>query len=169
MKGRRKIETRRNIKTPSAKKSALGTSHADGGKNSFAGASSVPRLPEVEAFSASLPFDRRLYRHDIRGSIAHAQMLAKVGLITAARRARSLRVLREIEREITDGHFRFDVADEDIHLAIERRLIEKIGAAGAQTPYRALAQRSGRARPAALSARRNRRSDRADRRTCAAL
>ena len=39
------------------------------------------RLPEVEAFTASLPFDRRLYRHDILGSIAHARMLARVGLI----------------------------------------------------------------------------------------
>ena len=130
MKGRRKIETRRNIKTPSAKKSALGTSPVDGGKNLIRGRFKVPRLPEVEAFSASLPFDRRLYRHDILGSIAHAQMLAKVALITAAEAREIAAGLRGIEREITDAHFRFDVADEDIHLAIERRLIEKIGAAG---------------------------------------
>ncbi len=90
------------------------------------------RLPEVEAFTASLPFDRRLYRHDIRGSIAHAHMLAKVKLITRAEAARIERGLKEIEREIADGRFRFDVRDEDIHLAIERRLTELAGDAGAK-------------------------------------
>jgi argininosuccinate lyase len=88
------------------------------------------RLPEVEAFSASLPFDRRLYRHDIRGSIAHARMLAQVKLLNRRELAAIVRGLGEIEGEITGGRFRFDVADEDIHLAIERRLTEKIGAAG---------------------------------------
>src|ERR1700734_3805284 len=88
------------------------------------------RLPEVEAFSASLPFDRRLYRHDILGSIAHAQMLAKVGLIAAEEASEIVAGLRGIEGEIDAGRFQFDVADEDIHLAIERRLTEKIGAAG---------------------------------------
>jgi argininosuccinate lyase len=88
------------------------------------------RLPEVEAFTASLPFDRRLYRHDIRGSVAHARMLARVGLLTA-REARAIESgLNEIEREIASSCFRFELADEDIHLAIERRLTEKIGAAG---------------------------------------
>ena len=51
-------------------------------------------------------------------------------MITAAEAREIAAGLRGIEREITAGHFRFDVADEDIHLAIERRLIEKIGAAG---------------------------------------
>jgi argininosuccinate lyase len=88
------------------------------------------RLPEVEAFTASLPFDRRLFRHDIRGSIAHARMLAKVGLISAREARRIERGLGQIEREIASGGFRFDIADEDIHLAIERRLIAKIGDAG---------------------------------------
>ena len=88
------------------------------------------RLHEVEAFTASLPFDRRLYRHDIRGSIAHANMLAKVRLINASERRAIERGLREIEREIGAGRFRFDVSDEDIHIAIERRLIAKIGDPG---------------------------------------
>ena len=79
MKGRRKIETRAITKTPSAN-----ASHATTGKNLLRGRFKAPRLPEVEAFSASLPFDRRLFRHDIRGSIAHARMLAKVGLIASA-------------------------------------------------------------------------------------
>jgi argininosuccinate lyase len=87
-------------------------------------------LPEVEAFTASLPFDRRLFRHDIRGSIAHAQMLAKVGLISAAEARGIERALGGIEREIEAGKFRFAASDEDIHLAIERRLIAKIGDAG---------------------------------------
>jgi argininosuccinate lyase len=88
------------------------------------------RLAEVEAFTASLPFDRRLYRHDIRGSIAHAHMLAKVKLISAAEGQRIERGLRRIEREIAGGKFKFDIADEDIHLAIERRLIQIAGDAG---------------------------------------
>jgi len=87
-------------------------------------------LPEVEAFTASLPFDRRLFRHDIRGSIAHANMLAKVKLISRAEAAQISKGLRAIEREIEAGEFKFNVADEDIHIAIERRLIELTGNAG---------------------------------------
>lgn len=99
-------------------------------RNLIRGRFTRARLPEVEAFTASLPFDRRLYRHDIRGSIAHARMLAKVKLIRAAEARAIERGLREIEREIESGRFRFAIADEDIHLAIERRLIAKIGDAG---------------------------------------
>src|ERR1700730_12403120 len=99
-------------------------------KNLIRGRFKRARLPEVEAFSASLPFDRRLYRHDIRGSIAHARMLARVGLLSTAEVHKIIAGLEGIEREINDGRFRFDVADEDIHLAVERRLIEKIGATG---------------------------------------
>jgi argininosuccinate lyase len=87
-------------------------------------------LPEVEAFTASLPFDRRLFRHDIRGSIAHANMLAKVKLIARADAVQIAKGLRSIENEIENGKFKFDVADEDIHIAIERRLIELTGDAG---------------------------------------
>jgi len=88
------------------------------------------RLPDVEVFSASLPFDRRLYRHDIQGSAAHARMLGRVGLLTPNETNAIAAALKEIEREIESGRFRFDLADEDIHLAVERRLTEKIGAAG---------------------------------------
>jgi argininosuccinate lyase len=125
MKGRRKIETRASTKTPSAN-----ATRATPGKNLLRGRFKAPRLPEVEAFSASLPFDRRLFRHDIHGSIAHARMLAKVGLIAVSEAREIVAGLNEIEREIDAGRFRFDVADEDIHLAIERRLTAKIGAAG---------------------------------------
>jgi argininosuccinate lyase len=88
------------------------------------------RLPEVEAFTASLPFDRRLYRHDILGSVAHARMLACVGLIRGPEARAIERGLGQIEQEIESGKFRFVTSDEDIHLAIERRLIAKIGEAG---------------------------------------
>ena len=88
------------------------------------------RLPEVEAFTASLPFDRRLYSHDILGSIAHARMLGRVGLIRVSEARAIERALGQIEQEIESGKFRFVTSDEDIHLAIERRLIAKIGEAG---------------------------------------
>ena len=105
---------------------------ADGAvpKNLLRGRFKRPRLPVVESFTASLPFDRRLYRHDIRGSIAHARMLAQVKLLRVGEVKAIVGGLREIEREIDEARFPFDLADEDIHLAIERRLTEKIGAAG---------------------------------------
>jgi len=101
-----------------------------GSRNILRGRFAKGRLPEVEAFTASLPFDQRLFRHDIRGSIAHANMLAKVKLISGAEAARIGKGLRAIEREIEAGKFKFAVADEDIHIAIERRLIEVAGDAG---------------------------------------
>jgi argininosuccinate lyase len=88
------------------------------------------RLPEVEAFTASLPFDRRLYRHDIQGSTAHAKMLAKIGLLTRREADAIARGLANIGEDIAAGRFEFDIADEDIHLAIERRLTTLIGDAG---------------------------------------
>src|SRR6266851_4959559 len=103
---------------------------AGASKNLIRGRFKRARLPEVEAFSASLPFDRRLYRHDIRGSIAHAQMLAKVGLLKAGELRAIVKGLEQIENEMTGGRFKFDITDEDIHLAIERRLIAMIGEPG---------------------------------------
>ena len=100
------------------------------GKNLIRGRFARGRLPEVEAFTASLPFDRRLFRHDIRGSIAHAQMLAKVGLLKASELREIVGGLERIENEIARGRFNFDIADEDIHLAIERRLIALVGEPG---------------------------------------
>jgi argininosuccinate lyase len=99
-------------------------------KNLIRGRFARGRLPEVESFTASLPFDRRLFRHDIRGSIAHAQMLAKIGLLKAGEMRSIVGGLERIENEIERGLFKFDIADEDIHLAIERRLIALIGEPG---------------------------------------
>jgi argininosuccinate lyase len=84
----------------------------------------------VEAFTASVDVDSRLFRQDIRGSIAHAKMLAKQRIIGAADARKIVRGLQRIEREIAAGEFRFSQADEDIHMNIERRLTELIGAAG---------------------------------------
>ena len=85
--------------------------------------------PSVEAFTASIDVDARLYRHDIRGSIAHAKMLAKQRIIPASDARRIVRGLQAVEREIDSGKFVFSPADEDIHMNIERRLTELIGAA----------------------------------------
>lgn len=84
----------------------------------------------VEAFTASIHFDARLYRHDIAGSRAHARMLARQGLISDEERDRILGGLDEIEQEIDQGAFVFRPELEDIHMNIEKALVEKIGAPG---------------------------------------
>ena len=81
----------------------------------------------VEEFGASLPFDRRLYAEDITGSIAHARMLARQKIITPQEGETLLRGLRQVYQEIEAGDFAWDLADEDIHMAVERRLHEVIG------------------------------------------
>ena len=83
-------------------------------------------------FGNSLPVDRRMWAEDIRGSIAHARMLAKVGVI-AEHDADAIEAgLSQIYREISGGTFVWDPADEDVHMAIERVLTERIGPAGAR-------------------------------------
>ncbi len=84
----------------------------------------------VDAFTASVDVDARLYRHDIAGSMAHAKMLARRRIIPARDANRIVRGLKAIQSEIERGAFRFSSADEDVHMNIERRLTEKIGAAG---------------------------------------
>jgi len=84
----------------------------------------------VENFTASIAVDARLYRHDIKGSIAHAKMLARQRIISSTEARKIVRGLQAIEREIDNGKFAFSNADEDIHMNIERRLTERIGSAG---------------------------------------
>src|SRR5580704_9828714 len=86
----------------------------------------------AQAFSTSVSFDRRLYRYDIAGSIAHAAALARVGVISAEEKKRIDTGLREIEREIQSGKFRWDESREDVHMNIESALTKKIGEAGAK-------------------------------------
>jgi argininosuccinate lyase len=88
--------------------------------------------PAVEQFTASLPVDRRLYTHDITGSIAHSQALHEAGLLSEQEAEQIRAGLTAIEEEIRHGRFVFTPADEDIHMAVERRLIERIGPAGAK-------------------------------------
>lgn len=84
----------------------------------------------VDEFTASLPADKHLYEQDIKGSIAHANMLAACGIITREEAGRIVEGLQAIKQEIEEGRFQFDVADEDIHMAVERVLTERIGATG---------------------------------------
>ena len=84
----------------------------------------------VEAFTESVSFDRRLYEHDVRGSIAHARMLAKVGLLTDSERDAVVSGLEAIRDEIADGRFAFRVEREDVHMNIEAALIDRIGDVG---------------------------------------
>lgn len=86
--------------------------------------------PRVEAFTESISFDHRLYEVDIRGSIAHATMLAKVGLITDAERDMITSTLDTIRQEIAEGNFPFSHELEDIHMHIESSLIARIGDVG---------------------------------------
>ena len=86
----------------------------------------------VEAFSASVHYDARLYRHDIMGSRAHARMLARQGLITGEECAAILQGLDAIEAEIDRGDFVFRPELEDVHMNIEKALTERIGPAGAK-------------------------------------
>ena len=84
----------------------------------------------VEQYTESISFDRRLFRHDIAGSIAHATMLAEVGLLTSAEAEAISKTLREIEDEIAEDRFAFDISKEDIHLHIESELIARLGDTG---------------------------------------
>jgi argininosuccinate lyase len=91
---------------------------------------SEPQDPAFQALNASIGFDRRLWPFDVAQSRAHARMLAARGIIEAADRDALLAGLDEVERELADGRFPFAPDDEDIHMAIERRLIEVAGPVG---------------------------------------
>ena len=84
----------------------------------------------VEAFTASVNFDKRLARHDIQGSKAHATMLAKIGVLTEAERDLIVDGLDEILAEIGRGEFEWSVQLEDVHMNIEARLTQRIGEVG---------------------------------------
>src|SRR5947207_15506319 len=81
----------------------------------------------VEALTESISFDRRLYRHDILASQAHARMLAEVGLLTAEEAEQIVAALSAIGAEIDAGRMEFSISLEDIHTHIERALIARLG------------------------------------------
>src|ERR671934_2404844 len=89
-----------------------------------------PPDPVFQRLNASIGFDRRLAPYDVRQSRAHVRMLAEQGLLTADEESELLRGLDEVAAELESGGFRFDDADEDIHMAIERRLTEIVGPVG---------------------------------------
>ncbi len=84
----------------------------------------------VEQFTESVSFDRRLFAQDIEGSTAHAQMLAKVGLISAGECLSIEQTLGEIRREIEQGSFQFRTELEDIHMHVEKALVDRLGDVG---------------------------------------
>ncbi len=84
----------------------------------------------VDSFTASIRFDQRLYHYDIEGSMAHCRMLAQQGLLSQEEADILIQGLTEILREIEHGTFVFDDSQEDVHMAIEQRLIEKVGEVG---------------------------------------
>ena len=86
----------------------------------------------AQRYSESVSFDRRLYRHDIGGSIAHASALASIGILSADEFEMIARGLREIENEIAADKFVWDRSLEDVHMNIEAALTKRIGAPGAK-------------------------------------
>ncbi|WP_373079199.1 argininosuccinate lyase [Zhongshania sp.] len=84
----------------------------------------------VERFTASVSFDQRLYHHDINGSLAHAAMLTKVGVLSTDELSKIQQGLEEIRAEILSGRFEWSVSLEDVHMNIEARLTDKIGITG---------------------------------------
>lgn len=103
-------------------------------KKLWGGRFGEPTHKTVEEFTASIHFDLRLYRYDIQGSIAHCKALTEAGVLTQAEEEKIIKALQEIQqdvqREIQSGQPGFHPAHEDIHMAIEGRLIQKLGELG---------------------------------------
>ncbi|TNF37640.1 MAG: argininosuccinate lyase, partial [Gammaproteobacteria bacterium] len=96
----------------------------------WGGRFSEPTDAFVEAFTASVEFDKRMYRQDIEGSRAHARMLCKVGVLNDQDRDAILQGLDQVQAEIEAGTFEWQIKREDVHMNIEARLTEIIGDAG---------------------------------------
>ena len=96
----------------------------------WGGRFSEPTDAFVEAFTASIGFDQRLYKHDIEGSRAHARMLEKVGVLTKEECQDIIDGLAQVENEIETGKLEWSVSLEDIHMNVESRLTDLIGATG---------------------------------------
>jgi len=96
----------------------------------WGGRFTAPTHEFVEAFTASVDFDQQLYEYDIMGSMAHAQMLAQVGVLTESECQQIVTGLQEIKAEIANEDFQWSVALEDVHMNIETRLTQKIGLIG---------------------------------------
>ena len=87
-------------------------------------------MNDFSSYTVSIHYDRRLYRQDIAGSIAHARMLARQGIIPAEDAETIVSGLKSVEREIEAGDFPWEPALEDLHMNIERRLTDLVGPVG---------------------------------------
>ena len=103
---------------------------AENTNQQWGGRFSEPVDAFVARFTASVDFDQRMSNQDIQGSIAHATMLAKVGVLTEEERDQIIQGLTEIREEIAKGEFQWSVELEDVHMNIEARLTQKIGITG---------------------------------------
>jgi argininosuccinate lyase len=103
---------------------------SDQTNSSWGGRFSEPTDAFVARYTASVDFDQRLYAHDIQGSIAHAKMLTKVGVLTQVECDDILRGLEEVRIEIERGDFNWSIELEDVHMNIEAALTAKIGTTG---------------------------------------
>ena len=99
----------------------------------WAGRFSEPTTELVKRYTASVNFDRRMWQQDIRGSLAHAAMLARQGIISAPDLADIQRGMAQIKSEIESGQFVWSLDLEDVHLNIEKRLTALVGDAQAQS------------------------------------
>jgi argininosuccinate lyase len=105
-------------------------SQSDSSQYTWAGRFSEPMSDLVKRYTASLSFDRRMWRQDIRASLAHATMLARQGIITSDDLADIERGMAQVVREIEAGSFIWSLDLEDVHLNIEKRLTTLVGDAG---------------------------------------
>lgn len=99
-------------------------------KKPWSGRFQKPTAKNVEMFTSSIHIDKRLYSYDIEGSIAHTKMLAGQDIITREEAAKIITTLKSILKHIEQGKMDFHPSDEDIHMAIERELISRIGEIG---------------------------------------
>jgi argininosuccinate lyase len=106
------------------------TGNGFGGSKAWSGRFREPTHRLVETFTSSVTVDRRLYAQDIEGSIAHCKTLKRARVLTAAETGAIVRALGAVKTELDRGRFKFAPQDEDIHMAIERRLTELIGPVG---------------------------------------
>ena len=114
----------------SAENSATSTTTNSATNSAWGGRFSEQTDAFVEAFTASVQFDQRLYKQDIAGSRAHAKMLNKIGVLSHEDCDAILGGLDTVEQEISDGEFNWSIAREDVHMNIEARLTELVGDAG---------------------------------------
>lgn len=96
----------------------------------WAGRFTEPTHAVVERFTSSLPFDRQLFEYDVLGSLAHCQTLEKAKILTRTECRSLMRGLRHVRTELRERRFPFADSDEDVHMAVERRVTELIGPVG---------------------------------------